>query len=103
MRDASRLESDIHNLGSVKELVDTLIWRYADHPEPMTEDQVINSLLAISNAFDLHWERLFDTYKQVYQLDEYATPEQIAHREEAFRKLFKKIKKAKKIDIDGRC
>jgi len=99
MRDASRLESDIHNLWTVKELIDVLIWRYGDHPDPLTEDQVINGLLAISNAFELHWERLFDTYKQVWELDEYAPEEAKAYRE----KLLKKIKKAKKIDMDGRC
>jgi hypothetical protein len=65
----------------------------------MTEDQVINGLLAISNAFELYWERLFDTYKQVWELDEYASEEAKAYRE----KLLKKIKKANKIDMDGRC
>lgn len=83
-------EYSIHQVWGVKEQVDLLMWRYLDHPEVMTEDQMANQLLAISCAIDLYCEKLFDDYKKYFELDEYAPPEVIARREELLKKVFKK-------------
>jgi hypothetical protein len=93
MKDHHYIESEIHFLYAIKDQLEALIWRYMDHPEPLSEDEMCNSLMAIQNHFELRWEKLFDTYKQVYQLDEYAPPEVIAAREKEFAKIFKKRKK----------
>ena len=46
------LEPHIHNLWGVKEQVKTLLWRYMDHPVPMTEDDMANQLIAIEHTLD---------------------------------------------------
>jgi len=61
----------------------------------MSEDEVWNYVSGIANVFDLHMEKLFDVYKQEFQLDEYATPEQIAYREKFLAEIFKKKGKKK--------
>jgi hypothetical protein len=94
------LESHIHNLWSVKEQVKTLMWRYMDHPVPMTEDEMANHLMSVEYALDLYIEKLFDEYKKICQIDEYAPPEVIAERTKMLNKL---LKKKIKEDTDGRC
>jgi len=94
------LETHIHNLWTVKQQISTLLWRYMDHPEVMTEDEMANQLIALEYTLDLYCEKLFDEYKKIAQLDEYATDEAKAYREEILKKIYKK--KKKKLD-DDRC
>jgi hypothetical protein len=101
--DHTKIEDGIMDVWGVKDLVDTLIWRYIDHPKPMTEDQMWNHLEAISCVLDLECEKLMDTYCQVYELNEYASDEVKAYRASLFAdpevkaamKAVKKTKKAK--------
>ena len=69
------IEDGISAVWGVKDIVDTLMWRYLDHPRHMTEDQMHNHLHAISILIDMHCEKLMDTYCKVYQLNEYASDE----------------------------
>ena len=98
MKDIRDLEPHIHNLWTVKEQVRTLLWRYMDHPEVMTEDDMANQLIALEFTLDLYCEKLFDEFKKIAQLDEYATEEAKAYRA----KMLKKLDKKKKRD-DDRC
>lgn len=98
MKDIRDLEPHIHNLWMVKEQVRTLLWRYMDHPEVMTEDDMANQLIALEFTLDLYCEKLFDEFKKIAQLDEYATEEAKAYRA----KMLKKLDKKKKRD-DDRC
>jgi hypothetical protein len=100
MKEIRDLETHIHNLWTVKEQVRTLLWRYLDHPEQMSEDEMANHLIAIEYTLDLYCEKIFDEYKQIAQLDEYATEEAKAYREKLLKKMYKK---KKDIDIEGRC
>jgi len=100
MKKISDLETHIHNLWTVKEQVRTLLWRYIDHPEAMTEDDMANQLIAIEYTLDLYCEKIFDEYKQIAQLDEYATEEAKAYREKLLKKMYKT---KKKLTDDDRC
>lgn len=100
MKEIRDLETHIHNLWTVKEQVRTLLWRYMDHPEVMTEDDMANQLIAIEYTLDLYCEKIFDEYKQIAQLDEYATEEAKAYREKLLKKMYKK---KKKLADDDRC
>ena len=100
MKEIRDLETHIHNLWTVKEQVRTLLWRYLDHPEQMSEDEMANQLLAIECVLDLYCEKIFDEYKQIAQLDEYATEEAKAYREKLLKKMYKK---KKKLTDDDRC
>lgn len=92
------LEDRIYDVWSVKDIVDTVIWRYVDHPKPMTEDQMWNHLESISVLLDLHCEKLMDTYCKVFELNEYAPDDVKAKRAEMLQEFAKHIKpkKAKK-------
>lgn len=70
-----KLEDDIMSVWSVKDIVGTFLWRYLDHPKPMTEDEVWNHVYAIECLLDLHCEKLMDTYCKVFQLNQYASAE----------------------------
>jgi len=101
MKSIRDLEQHIHNLWAVKDQMRTLLWRYLDHPEVMTEDEMANHLMAIEYTLELYCEKLFDEFKKIAELDEYASDEAKAYRAELLNKLYKK--KKKKVDIDGRC
>jgi hypothetical protein len=94
----SELETAIIDVWSMKEHVLLFLKRYSDIPDPLTEDEVANHLLGIAYTIDLKAANLYDLYKQIYKLDEYAPPEVIAHREKMFAKLIdeRSVKNKKK-------
>lgn len=92
------LEDRIYDVWAVKDIVDTVIWRYVDHPKPMTEDQMWNHLESISVLLNLHCEKLMDTYCKVFELNEYASDEVKERRAQMLKEFAEHIKpkKAKK-------
>jgi hypothetical protein len=93
----TEIEDGISAVWGVKDIVDTFMWRYLDHPIPMTEDEVHNHLAAISTLLDMHCEKLMDTYCKVYELNEYASEEAKAYRDKLLnsvgvQKAIKKLK-----------
>ena len=97
MKDRFDLENDIMNVWAVKDHLDKVIWRMIDHSEVLSEDQVWNHLEAVKSSIDLHCEKLMDTFCQVFQLNEYATEEMKALREQMLNTL---TNKADKEDAD---
>ena len=89
------IEDGINAVWGVKDIVDTLTWRYIDHPKLMTEDQMWNHLAAISTLIDMHCEKLMDTYCKVYKLNEYASDEVKARRAEILKGFAEPKPKAK--------
>lgn len=89
------IEDGILAVWGVKDIVDTVIWRYIDHPKPMTEDQMWNHLESISVLLELHCEKLMDTYCKVYGLNEYASDEVKAKRSEILNKFIESKSKTK--------
>ena len=77
----TEIEEGINAVWGVKDVINTFLWRYMDHPRPMTEDEVWNHLYSIECLLDLHCEKLMDTYCKVYELNEYASDEAKAYRE----------------------
>jgi hypothetical protein len=94
----TEIEDGISAVWGVKDIVDTLMWRYLDHPRPMTEDEMHNHLHAISVLIDMHCEKLMDTYCKVYNLNEYASDEVKERRAQILNSLTNPTpkKKAKK-------
>jgi uncharacterized LabA/DUF88 family protein len=90
------LEEDILKLWNIKEDLETFLQMYCDNPQPMTEDQVYNYLHSISNVLDLRMERLWDTFCQCFELDEYANEEAIAARIKMWQDSQKQEKPKKK-------
>jgi hypothetical protein len=96
------LEDEIFSVEQTGRDIQMLFKTYGDRSWPMTEDEVMNALLGIYTLHEMRCYWLDDTYKQVHQLNEYATPEVKAHRDKVLKKILKK-KKKKEVDMDGRC
>lgn len=94
MNDKIDLEDDITSVWAVKEDLDLFLWRYADHPAAMTEDEIWNMVSGISQVLDLRCEKLWDTYCKKFELDAYATEEALAYRAQWFKGLKEAAKKA---------
>ena len=86
------IEDGISAVWGIKDIVDTLTWRYMDHPKHMTEDEMCNHLFAISTLIELHCEKLMDTYCKVYQLNEYASDEVKERRAQILKGVLSKPK-----------
>lgn len=89
------LETVIHQAWQTSDDLDLLYKHHGDAPRPMTEDQVANALLGIKILNDMRMEKLFDTYRRIFELDEYASDEVKAYREKVLSNLFKQEKKRK--------
>lgn len=94
------LEDEIFSVEQTGKDIQMLFKTYGDRSWPMTEDEVMNALLGIYTLHEMRCYWLDDTYKQVHQLNEYATPEVKAHRDKVLKKI---LKKKKEVDMDGRC
>lgn len=94
-KDRFDLEQDILNTWDLKRDIETFLQMYCDNPQPMTEDQVYNYLFSIANVLDLRMERMWDTFSQCFELDEYASDEAIEARMKLFNEQRKKKGKKK--------
>jgi hypothetical protein len=83
------LESDITRVWSIKDDIDLFLWQYMDHPTPMTEDQVWNTVAGIGATLELYCTKLWDDYCKDRELDEYASDEAKARRKELFESFTK--------------
>ncbi len=70
---------------------------YYDAERVMTVDETFGHLDGIRGLLELRMEKLYDTYKRKFELDQYCTdPEKLAAREDIFNLLGSKKKKGKK-------
>lgn len=69
--DRFKLEDAIMQCWTTKEDLMLLAKRYADHPQPMTEDQVVNAIHGIASVHELRCDELFEVFKQTFKLDNY--------------------------------
>lgn len=79
-----KIEDAISRFWNVKDHIKLLTEQYIDSPKVMTEDEMWNHLAAVEAMVELYTEAAMDTYCKVFQLNEYATPEAKAYREELF-------------------
>jgi hypothetical protein len=98
MNEAIDLEDAISSVWAVKDDIELLIWRFIDHPQHMTEDEVWNHLAGIASILDLKCEKLWDTYCKKFELDAYATPEALAYRAEFLKGIREAAEKAEKAE-----
>lgn len=67
--DRFKLEDAIMQCWTTKEDLMLLAKRYGDHPEPMTEDEVVNAIHGIAALHELRCDDLFNVFKQTFKLD----------------------------------
>ena len=89
------LETVIHQAWQTSDDLKLFIARYYDG-KPMTEDQVFSVIDGIRELNDLRMEKLFDMYKRIFELDEYASDEVKEYRERVLSNLVKPKKKGSK-------
>ena len=58
------LEQEILRIWGLKEDIDLLMEKHTDSPTPMTEDEISNALLALSQITDLRCSKAFDTFEK---------------------------------------
>jgi hypothetical protein len=79
------LEQAIMTAWQTSDDLDLLYKHHGDHPVPMTEDDVANALWGIKVLHDMRMEKLMDTYRRKFELDQYCTdPVKLAAREKLF-------------------
>lgn len=74
------LEQDIMAIWGVKEELEMFLAEYIDGDQVMDQDDVWNYVHAIAMMTELRSRRLWDTFRQVLELDEYAPEEVKAKR-----------------------
>ena len=74
-KDRFDLEMDISYCRNVVDDIDMLYENILDNPKfvmpPETEDRIANALLGIKELYNMRFERLDDTFNQVFELNEY--------------------------------
>jgi hypothetical protein len=79
------LEDAIYKVWQTSDDVELLFKHHGDAPEPMTEDEVANTLLGIKQLHDMRCHALMDMLARVFELNQYCTdPEKLAARAALF-------------------
>ena len=89
MKDRFDLEHEICRCNSVVEDLDTMYEAVLDNPKfempAETADRIANMLLGLKELYEMRFDRLDDTFKQVFKLDQYHEEE---YTESGFRKEY---------------
>ena len=82
---AGDLEQAIMQCWQTSDDLDLFFRYHGDAPNPMTEDEVANTLLGIKMLNDMRIWNAQDTHCKVFELNQYCTdPEKLAARNEFF-------------------
>lgn len=74
------LEQDILSVTGMTQDLDTLLWRIMDSPDgPLTEDDLANIVIGLRYTLELRSDKLWDTFTQVFELDQYRSNENDLH------------------------
>jgi hypothetical protein len=66
------LEQELLSLWAIKDDLAKFHWLYIDCPDKvLTQDDICNMLMAIENILDLRMYKTWDTFCQVFELDNY--------------------------------
>lgn len=83
----TKLEDKIMRVWSTSDDLEDFIMQFYEGERPMTTDEVFNVIWGLKELHDIRCKQLFDVFKRVFQLDEYATDENKELRERVFREL----------------
>lgn len=67
------LEQDILSVSAITDDLDNFLSMYYDGATKMTEDDVFNYVFGIRNVLKLRCDKAWDTFTQVFELDQYNT------------------------------
>jgi hypothetical protein len=72
MKDRFDLEQDLMNFSQITDELDMLHEQLLDGPKPMTEDEISNYIFALQHMCKLRYDRVWDTFCQAFELDDYS-------------------------------
>jgi hypothetical protein len=72
MKDRFNLEQDLMNFSQITDELDMLHEQLLDGPKPMTEDEISNYIFALQHMCKLRYDRVWDTFCQAFELDDYS-------------------------------
>jgi hypothetical protein len=91
------LEDAIYKVWQTSDDLETLYKYHGDAEEPMTEDEVANTLIGLKQMHDMRCWQLMDMMCRVFKLNQYCTdPAQLAAREQLSFPVIKQKKGSKK-------
>jgi hypothetical protein len=94
---AADLEQAIMQCWQTSDDLDLFFRYHGDAPNPMTEDEVANTLIGLKLLNDMRVWNAQDTHCKVFELNQYCTdPEKLAVRDELFSDFPIKKKGSKK-------
>lgn len=91
----TKLEDKIMRVWSTSDDLEDFIMQYYEGERPMTADEVFNVIWGLKELHDIRMKQLFDVFKRVFQLDEYAPDEIKERRSRIFNEAFN--------EIEGEC
>ena len=59
------LEEKITKILDIDDLLDDLMYMYADAPNPPTEDDVVNMIIGIKSTLNIRYDKLWNTFEQL--------------------------------------
>jgi len=71
----TKLEDKVMRVWATSDDLEDFIMQYYEGETRMTEDEVFNVIWGLKELHDIRCKRLFDVFKQVFKLDEYAPDE----------------------------
>lgn len=70
--DRFKLEERIMRAWTTSDDLEDFIMRFYEHQTRMTDDEVFNVIWGLKELHDIRMDQLMDTFKRVFQLDEYS-------------------------------
>ena len=67
--DRFNLEAEIMNVWNTKDDLESITSRMMDDPDPMSEDDIANVLIGLSELHDIRCKKLFNVFESMVKAD----------------------------------
>ena len=74
--DRFNLEAEIMNVWNTKDDLESITSRMMDDPDPMTEDDITNVLIGLSELHDIRCKKLFNVFESMVKADCFKSKEE---------------------------
>ena len=69
--DRFNLEAEIMNVWNTKDDLESITSRMMDDPDPMTEDDIANVLIGLSELHDIRCKKLFNVFESMVHEEQF--------------------------------
>ena len=71
MKDRFDLEAEIMSVWQTKDDLESITSRMMDDPDPMTEDEIANVLIGLSELHDIRCKKLFNVFESMVRDEQF--------------------------------